>query len=345
MNGTPVPDNLEEVRILCFNVARSYEHVDSFLERNKSRFDIVFLQEPPWKRIRSAPSTRSKEGDDVTGAPNHPDWLAIVRPPDADEAPRVMAYVSRRLASYRPALRRDIVDHRDIMLLSLFTGREPMHLLNVYSDAQHTAITWLSRNIARLPPVSYMGGDFNSHSAVWDDSVLHQHWDSNSLIESAQLMGLDWARPSNHGPTHYPHADGLRPSVIDLVFLEVREALHRQPRLLDEMRDTSDHVPILTTLPLGPDQGPEGRRSIKPDSKAEENFVDQLTTGISRIDVRGLTSAERIDLAVDSLAAVISEAWLCHSKEVRITKHSNPWWNDECKQALLEYQASHRPED
>ena len=111
MNSTPVPDNLEEVRILCFNVARSYEHVDSFLERNKSRFDIVFLQEPPWKRIRSAPSTRSKEGDDVTGAPNHPDWLAIVRPPDADEAPRVMAYVSRRLASYRPALRRDIVDH------------------------------------------------------------------------------------------------------------------------------------------------------------------------------------------------------------------------------------------
>ena len=71
--------------------------------------------------------------------------------------------------------------------------------------------------------------------------------------------------------------------VIDLVFLEVREALHRQPRLLDEMRDTLDHIPILTTLPLGPDQGPEGRWSIKPDSKAEENFVDQLTTGISRI--------------------------------------------------------------
>ena len=29
-----------------------------------------------------------------------------------------------------------------------------MHLLNIYSDMQHTAIIWLSRNIARLPPVS-----------------------------------------------------------------------------------------------------------------------------------------------------------------------------------------------
>ena len=111
------------------------------------------------------------------------------------------------------------------------------------------------------------------------------------------------------------------------------------------MRNTSDHVPILTTLPLGPDQGPEGRQSIKPDSKAEENFVDQLTTGISRIDVRGLTSAEQIDLAVNSLTAVISKVWLCHSKEVRITKHSNSWWNNKCEQALLEYRASHRPED
>ena len=102
------------------------------LERNKNSFDIVFLQEPPWKRLRTAPSTRSKEGEDVVGAPNHPEWLAIVRPLEADEAPRIMAYVSKRLASYRPALRRDIVDHRDIMLLSLFTGQGPMHLLNVY---------------------------------------------------------------------------------------------------------------------------------------------------------------------------------------------------------------------
>ena len=100
MNGTPVPDNLEEVRILCFNVAHSYKHVESFLEQNKSCFDIVFLQEPPWKHIHSALSTRLKEGDNMTGAPNHSDWLAIVQPLDTDKALCVMAYVSRRLALY-----------------------------------------------------------------------------------------------------------------------------------------------------------------------------------------------------------------------------------------------------
>ena len=121
--------------------------------------------------------------------------------------------------------------------------------------------------------------------------------------------------------------------------------LHTQPQLREELHDTSDHVPILTTLLLKPDQGPEERRSIKRDSKAEEAFVEELTTGIARINVQGLTSAERIDLAVNSLAAVTSKTWLRHSKEVRITKHSNPWWNDECEQALREYRASRRPED
>jgi len=100
------------------------------------------------------------------GAPNHPEWLAIVRPPEADKAPHVMAYVSKHLASYCPALWQDIVNHQDIMLLSLFTGCKPLNLLNIYSDAQHTAITWLSRTHVCLPAIAYMAGDFNSHSAV-----------------------------------------------------------------------------------------------------------------------------------------------------------------------------------
>ena len=190
MNGTPNLDRPGIVRILCQNVNRSFAHVDILLECNKDMFDIVFLQEPPWKRLCAAPSTRSREGEDVVGAPNHPEWLVIVWPLEADDLPCVMAYMSKCLASYQPALRHDIVDHCDILLLSLFTGHEPMHLLNVYSDAQHTTITWLSRNVARLLAVAYMAGNFNSHSAVWDEHVTWQYGDVNTLIEMAQLMGL-----------------------------------------------------------------------------------------------------------------------------------------------------------
>ena len=65
--------------------------------------------------------------------------------------------------------------HGNSIAYDLANPEDELHLLNVYSDAQHTAITWLARNHARLPAVSYMAGDFNSHSAVWDDGVHRQH--------------------------------------------------------------------------------------------------------------------------------------------------------------------------
>ena len=49
------------------------------------------------------------------------DWLTVVRPPTNDEAPRVLAYVHNRLTWLRPSLRRDLIDHRDILILSLFS--------------------------------------------------------------------------------------------------------------------------------------------------------------------------------------------------------------------------------
>ena len=118
-----------------------------------------------------------------------------------------------------------------------------------------------------------------------------------------------------------------------------------QPRLVQNLRDASDHVPILVSLPLSPDRGPEGRHSIKPDSDAEKAFVGDLAAGISAIDTRNLDSVERIDLEVDALSSVINNAWLQHSKEVRISKHSNPWWNDKCEQFLYQYHVLRTCED
>ncbi|KAF9442280.1 hypothetical protein P691DRAFT_681813, partial [Macrolepiota fuliginosa MF-IS2] len=60
----------------------------------KDSIDIIFLQEPPWSHIQSAPSTVSLEGDDVIGAPKHPDWVCMVCLPCLGEHHlRVMAYV------------------------------------------------------------------------------------------------------------------------------------------------------------------------------------------------------------------------------------------------------------
>jgi len=40
-------------------------------------------------------------------------------------------------------LRRDVVDHRDILLLSFFNRGECHFLMNVYSDDRHSAVKFM----------------------------------------------------------------------------------------------------------------------------------------------------------------------------------------------------------
>ena len=63
------------IRVLTFNIAKHYMHLDVVLETLKDDFDVLFIQEPPWQTIRRAPSAYNKEGAEVIGAPRHPHWI------------------------------------------------------------------------------------------------------------------------------------------------------------------------------------------------------------------------------------------------------------------------------
>ena len=72
-----------------------------------------------------------------------------------------MCFIHSRLSRLRLALRRDIVDHRDIQLLFFFNRGRCQFLINVYSDDLHTVVDFLSREALNIPNLLYMGGDFN----------------------------------------------------------------------------------------------------------------------------------------------------------------------------------------
>ena len=151
------------------NVRKNYVLVDTFLESQKDHYDIFFVQEPLWNFIPYAPSTVSLKGDKVVGAPIHPDWTQVVRVPrDSEDIPWVMAFIHSRLSRLRFSLRRDVVDHRDILLLSFFNRGECHFLMNVYSDDRHSAVKFM---LDQIPNLLYMGGDFNIRDAEWDSSV------------------------------------------------------------------------------------------------------------------------------------------------------------------------------
>ncbi|CAA7269043.1 unnamed protein product [Cyclocybe aegerita] len=279
------------------------------------------------------------EGDEVIGTPKHPDWLQMVRIKEG-EVPRVIAYVSTRLSRYRPAMRRDIVDHRDILVLSLFSGGEVLNLMNVYSDDQHTAIEHLAARVHSLPPFIYMAGDFNCVSTTWDD---YEHGESStaiSLRDTASQIGLEWARPTNHGPTRISPNSNQRSNVLDLVFLAPSEILISMPRLEHDLQGPSDHVPICTDLDIGPEPPGSGRRVIKPGSEAEKSFISDILRDLAAIPVAAPATKEGVEALADAIATAFSDAWFAHSTESKPTKHSKSWWTDECSETFGVYQLS-----
>ena len=65
---------ISSLRIYSHNVHRNYLLMDTVLETNKDSFDILFIQEPPWRTICQAPSTCDPNGEPVVGGPIHPEW-------------------------------------------------------------------------------------------------------------------------------------------------------------------------------------------------------------------------------------------------------------------------------
>ncbi|KXN92646.1 hypothetical protein AN958_00894 [Leucoagaricus sp. SymC.cos] len=97
---------VRDVHIFSQNINHNYAHVDYVLEN----LNILYIQEPPWRTIKQIVSMTSLEGNDVVGAPKHPDWL-----------------------------------YMNIFVLSLFTLKRAVNFLNIYSDDAHTAINLLSQ--------------------------------------------------------------------------------------------------------------------------------------------------------------------------------------------------------
>ena len=147
--------------------------------------------------------------------------------------------------------------------------------MNVYSDADGTAIRFLEN--LPLPPLTYVGGDFNCRSSLWDEKVRAINHMAQTLSDVMSSHGLVVRLPPTRRCTHYP-ANGHHPSIIDLVFLpsdDTTASVHVGNR------GESDHAPIFTTIKLHHTEA-HTKPSIKPESDKE--LVEQvLQSGVQGV--------------------------------------------------------------
>ncbi|KAF5345868.1 hypothetical protein D9756_011193 [Leucocoprinus leucothites] len=333
MSGKNKP--ISSVCIYSQNVGRSYALVDTILESKKLDFDIIFLQEPPWNHIQKAPSTTNPEGDDVIGAPIHPEWLCMVCPTKPNEPrPRTLTYVHRRLLRMRPILQQEWVNHRNIQILGLFNQGNYIHLLNIYSDSSSSAINFLSMNFIDIPNIIYMGGDFNCRSPEWDPSATYIPMSAITLTELVDGFNLTRSSPTSLSPTHFSSIESHDNSVINLIFC----ANNSTPHIIDvNSRLPLDHAPLIMDLPIRPDYINYKKRVLLKDSNEETAFTSQVSEHLAALDCLDIHSTSCLNDISDSISHIFNESWNTNSKIVWITNWSKEWWNPHCSETLLTY--------
>ena len=152
---------LKSLKILLQNVCKNTLIIHSLLE-TKNHSDIILIQEPPWSEIQKVLSSSNSEGDPLIGTNHHPNWIMFGRVPmNNNNSPRVISYVNICLLPLHFLLCKDIINHRDINLISFFNDNMCFFILNVYSDSSHTALKYLKDTEVNIGNILIMMGDFN----------------------------------------------------------------------------------------------------------------------------------------------------------------------------------------
>ena len=148
-------------------------------------------------------------------------------------------------------MRRDIIDHRDILIMSLFYRGSTKCLANVYSDDNGTTIRVLKDKAECIPALYLMAGDFNCHTPEWDPGVSGRRGMAMALLETAGLFGASLSGYTNPGLTFISRTQGLRQSVLDLVFVKSTHTLVNTVTREVDLQGPSDHIPVSGKIALG----------------------------------------------------------------------------------------------
>jgi len=82
-----------------------------------------------------------------------------------------MAFIYKHFSRLCFALRKNIINHHNILLLSFFNRNECHFLMNVYLDDCQSAIKFMLDQVIDISNLLYMSKDFNVRDAEWDPSI------------------------------------------------------------------------------------------------------------------------------------------------------------------------------
>ena len=331
---------MKNIKILLQDVHKNSLIINTLLE-SQTQFDIILIQEHSWSEICKVPSSSNSEGDSLMGACHHPNWITFTRfSSDRSDSPRVISYVNIHLSLFHFLLCKDIINHRDISLISFFNNNICYYIMNVYSDSSHIALKYLKDTEVNIENVLLMTGDFNIRDSLWDSAFSFHSSVSNDLIVIADSFNLSLSTPTNFCPTRYSDMAGESNLVIDLMFLHCGS--YKLDHYLIYLQNclSSDHAPLSIEIPIIEEVIQSSKLMIYPKSNQETAFVEEVILNFKSLDTSVIDDSNKLESIVNQLGMIIDQAWKKNTKKLRISKHSKQWWTDDCSQSLNNYRAS-----
>ena len=126
---------IKNIKIFSQNIWKNNLIVNTILEI-QFEFNILFIQELFWLTIHSIPSSKSKDGKELIGVPNYPNWLVFANKlSNIHDCPRIITYINIRLSPLHFSLYKDILFYKDISIISLHINNNIFFLINIYLDS------------------------------------------------------------------------------------------------------------------------------------------------------------------------------------------------------------------
>jgi hypothetical protein len=319
-------NSAQKLALLQYNVnkSRSKVQIGLFQDPRILRFDIIALQEP-WRNRHNQKGYNSQNA------------FTLIEVESLET--RVATYISKDIPIEQW---NEIYKEKDLISISIQKGPKKVYIHNIYlapsphRNRETPEALQKVLELIQLEGEHILLGDFNLHHPLWNPENNGHHRIANSLLESLTNRGLELILPPKTVTRDCQRGPHHEQSTLDLIFTTVR--LVEECRIATELEQSSDHLPIMTTLQFPHNTetrttGPQKRNWKALDQESFIEAIDKETTSLTAIS---LATEQDIDLYTSILVKAIQKAIEKAVPERRKSPFSKPFWTLDCKIAVLE---------